>query len=120
MKRPMNAFEQSAFEKRMPRVRTGIIALITAILTYQLFVLPIVGLANQGDFARIIGRFGYGPEDKSDLTKYKFLTRKYVPDPSARIPALEQFTSEYFFVASALLLNQVVSKDGKLDIVSVS
>jgi len=34
------------------------------VLIYQLCLPPIVGLADQGDFAKIIGHFGYGPEDK--------------------------------------------------------
>jgi hypothetical protein len=32
-----------------------------AILVYQILIPPIVRLADQGDFVRTIGRFGYGP-----------------------------------------------------------
>jgi hypothetical protein len=80
---------------------------------------PIVGLADQGDFARMIGRFGYGPEDKSPDLKFMYVVRKYVPDPAFRYPDWEQFNSEYLFVGSAVALNRLVSKDGKLDIVLV-
>jgi hypothetical protein len=89
------------------------------ILIYQLCLSPIVGMADQGDFAKIIGHFGYGPEDKSPELKYAFVGRTYVPDPTYRQPDWEQWTSEYIFVGSALLLNKLVSKDAKLDIVVV-
>jgi hypothetical protein len=86
-----------------------------AILVYQLFVPPIVGLADQGDFIRTVGRFGYGPQHKGSL-EYAFVEPKYAPDPHYRKPDWEQANSEYLFVGAALLLNKVVSKDGALDI----
>jgi hypothetical protein len=44
------------------------------------------------------------------------VVRKYVPDPKFRYPDWEQFNSEYIFTGSAVLLNRIVSKDGKLDV----
>jgi hypothetical protein len=88
-------------------------------VAYQVIVPPIVGLADQGDFARMIGRFGYGPEDKSPDLKFMYVVRKYVPDRTFRHPDWEQFNSEYAFVGSAIVVNQVISKDGKLDVVVV-
>jgi hypothetical protein len=95
--------------------RWGALAAAAGILGVQLFVSPIVGLSDQGDFARMIGRFGYGPEDKGSIWD-AFVKRKYVPDPSFRYPTLEQPGSEYLFVGSAVALNKLVSRDGKLDI----
>ena len=99
-------------------LRAGFVAAAAVILSWQLFVRPIVGLADQGDFTRMIGRFGYGAVDKS--AEYGFLARKYVPDPSARLRVYEQVSSEYIFVGAAVLLNKVVAKvfsgDGSLDI----
>jgi hypothetical protein len=40
----------------------SVLAVAATVLALQLLVLPIVGLADQGDFARIVGKFGYGPE----------------------------------------------------------
>src|SRR5579864_6852333 len=94
-----------------------LIAAAAAILSYQLFIPPIVGLADQGDFARIIGRFGYAPEDKS--ATIAFVARKYVRDPASRLPEWEQPSSEYLFVGAAILLNKLFSRDGKLDIVMI-
>src|SRR5260370_31018866 len=76
-----------------------------------------VGLADQGDFARIIGTFGYAPEDRS--ATIAFVAEKYVPDPAARKPEWEQPSSEYLFVACANLLNKIISSDDKLDIVVI-
>jgi hypothetical protein len=94
-----------------------VITVAAAILTYQLFIPPVVGLADQGDFARIIGTFGYAPEDRS--ATIAFVAQKYVPDSAARKPEWEQPSSEYLFVASAILLNKIISPDGKLDIIVI-
>ena len=94
---------------------TCVLAAAGAILAYQLFIPPIVGLADQGDFIRSIGRFGYGPQHHGSL-EYVFVEPKYVPDPHYRSPYWEQANSEYLFVSAVLSLNKLVSKDGALDI----
>jgi hypothetical protein len=102
---------------RRQKLAWVVIAVAAAILTYQLFIPPVVGLADQGDFARIIGTFGYAPEDRS--ATIAFVAEKYVPDPAARKPEWEQPSSEYLFVACAIALNKLVSRDGRLDIVVI-
>lgn len=92
-----------------------ILVAAAAILGCQLFVPPIVGLADQGDFVRTIGRFGYGPQHHGSL-EYVYVEPKYVPDPRYRSPYWEQANSEYLFVGVALLLNKIFSTDGTLDI----
>src|SRR5208337_15447 len=62
------------------RARAGFVAAAAVIISWQLFLPPIVGLADQGDFARVIGLFGFGAQDKT--TEYAFVARKYVPDPN--------------------------------------
>ncbi|HKE29586.1 MAG TPA: hypothetical protein VKB88_44865 [Bryobacteraceae bacterium] len=96
--------------------RRAVLAAAACIVAYQIFIPPIVGLADQGDFARMIGRFGYGPEDKSPDQKFMYVVRKYVPDPAFRHPDWEQFNSEYLFSGAAVALNRLISKDGKLDV----
>jgi hypothetical protein len=98
-------------------LRAGFVAAAAIIVSWQLFAPPVVGLADQGDFTRMIGRFGYGAVDKS--AEYAFLARKYVPDPNARLRVYEQVSSEYIFVGAAILLNKVVSRDGSLDITMI-
>jgi hypothetical protein len=101
------------------RLRWALLAAAAAIVAYQVMAPPIVGLADQGDFARMIGRFGYGPEDQSPDLKFMYVVRKYVPDPHFRYPGWEQFNSEYLFVGTAVALNRLISTDGKLDVVVV-
>lgn len=96
-------------------LRWAVWSAAAAILSFELFVPPIIGLSDQGDFARMIGRFGYGPEDPSPLWN-AFVKRKYVPDASFRYPKLEQPGTEYLFVGAAVALNKLISFDGKLDI----
>ena len=93
----------------------AVLATAGAILTYQLFIPPIVGLADQGDFVRTIRRFGYDPQHHGSFG-YVYVEPKYIPDPHSRSSDWEQANSEYLFVGAALLLNKVVSKDGALDI----
>jgi len=94
-----------------------LVAAAAAILSYQLFVPPIVGLADQGDFTRVIGRFGYAPEDGT--ARIAFVPPKFIWNPTARLREWEQPTSEYVFVGIAIMLNKLVSHDGKLDIVVI-
>ena len=101
----------------LTKLRWAIWCAAAAILGYQLFVPPIVGLSDQGDFARIIGRFGYAREDRATPLSAGYMAQRYVPDPHARSPGIEQPGPEYILVGSALLLNKLVSKDGRLDIV---
>jgi hypothetical protein len=87
-----------------------------AILSYQLLWPPVIGLADQGDFRRTIGRMGFGPEHGGSLN-IAWVERKYVPSQDFRTRSWEQFSSEYLFVGAAVLLNKVVSKDGSFDLV---
>jgi len=73
----------------MTALRWLIWSAAAAILGFQLFVPPIVGLSDQGDFARMIGRFGYGPEDKSSFWG-AYVKRTYVRDRSFRYPNRQQ------------------------------
>jgi hypothetical protein len=101
---------------RLDALRWGVFGTASAILFFQLFAPPIVGLSDQGDFIRIIGRFGYGPEDKLTPLSDAFVKRKYVRDPAFRVPKLEQPTSEYLFTGSVVVLNKIFSRDGRLDV----
>jgi hypothetical protein len=89
------------------------LAAAAAMVVYQTMVPPVVGLANQSDFRRVIGKFGYGPEEPVIVSA---IAMKYVPDANYRVPSWEQFSSEEFFVRAALGVNRVISKDGKFDI----
>jgi hypothetical protein len=90
----------------------GVLAVTAAILILQLLVPPVIGLADQGDFARVIGKFGYGPAPTPVNLKYAFVPARYVRDPSFAVPSWEHMTSEYLFVAAAF----AISRGGAFDV----
>src|SRR5260221_10183281 len=92
----------------------AVLAAAASILTVQVLIPPIVGLADQSDFRRVIGTFGYGPEIPGLTMAY--VAPKYVRDPAFQAKDWEQPTSEYIFVGAAVLINKVISRDGKFDI----
>jgi hypothetical protein len=91
------------------------VCLSASILAYQLLIPPIVGLADQGDFVRVIGRFGYSQAPTAPSGKYEYVPARFQPG-GLRVPEWEQPSSESLFVAAALVLNKVVSKDGGFSI----
>lgn len=103
----------------LAQIRLSIWCAAAAILVFQLFVPPVIGLSDQGDFARVIGRFGYSRAEKDVPLSEGYLSRKFVRDPHSRYPYLEQPTSEYIFVVTALAVNKVVSRDGSLDLTTI-
>ncbi len=96
------------------RQRLAVWTAAAAILAFRLFVPPILGLSDQGDFARMIGRFGYAPQDKSSIWD-AYVKRKYIRNPASRYPTLEQPGAEYLFVAAAIALSRIFFH-GVLDI----
>ncbi|MGA3098226.1 MAG: hypothetical protein ABSF25_17365 [Bryobacteraceae bacterium] len=96
-------------------LRWAVLAAAALILSWQLLVPPITGIADNGDFIRM-GRFGYGPKDKAPDAKFNYVGAKYVPDPEYRYPALEQFSSEYFLAGAAICATRVITNGGEMDI----
>jgi hypothetical protein len=67
----------------MPRLRAGeivLVALFTAIVVFQLFIPPSIGLANNGDFSKVIGRFSLAPSSLDTSEEYKYFTARWVYD----------------------------------------
>jgi hypothetical protein len=95
------------------------LALAAALVGWQLFVPPIIGLADQGDFVRLLGPLGYAPQPKGPEHKYFYLTRRFVWDPSYREPRWEQITSEFIPVGIALALNRAFFNPKVFDITIV-
>ncbi|MFX1355603.1 MAG: hypothetical protein ACFFGP_16735 [Promethearchaeota archaeon] len=93
--------------------------MMAAILLYQLAVHPIVGLANNGDFERFMGRIGL----KYAITEY---SDKYFGYINRDFQIVERnwwrsgyVSSENLFMEVALSLSNLVSKVGVLDIRSL-
>lgn len=94
----------------------AVLCLAAALVGWQLFVPPIIGLADQGDFVRLLGPFGYAPQPKGPEHKYWYLTRKFVWDPSYREPRWEQISSEFIPASLAFLLNRTFHNPQSFDL----
>ena len=85
---------------------------LAAILGFQLFVPPSIGLANNNDFPKVIGIFSLGAPVK-DVFEYADL--KYQFD--ARYHYQSGFySSEALLAGAAIGLNNMFSKDGSFDL----
>jgi len=92
--------------------RTAFLALASAVVGYQILLPPVVGLANSGDFGKVIGVFGLTApiEDENAwaATRYEF-------NPEKRYWA-GFYSSEHLVMAAALAANTLLSKDGSFDL----
>ncbi len=101
------------------RLTVATVAIAAALTSWQLFKSPIVGLADQGDFVRILGPLGYAPQPKGPEHKYDYLTRTYVQDLSYREPRWEQITSEFIPAATAVFLNRILLSPREFDLTMI-
>jgi hypothetical protein len=83
-----------------------------AILTYQLMIPPVVGLADNGDFPKVIGRFDMAA--RSDH-RYTFIETVYQFRPDKHWVS-DFFSLEIALTYPALWLNSLLSKDGNFDL----
>ena len=96
----------------MARLQQLLVGTAAAILSYQLILPPVVALADNGDFARVIGRFDLWAKVHKT---YIYSDTVYVFDGS-RHWAGEFYSTEIPLAAAAIGLNSLVSKDGNFDI----
>src|SRR4029077_4578619 len=96
----------------MPRSSAPVLAAAVFVLGWQLMLPPVVGVANNGDFGKLLGRYSLGApiEHEADFadTRYEF---------DARYRYESGFhSSESILIGAALALNTVLSKDGSFDL----
>jgi hypothetical protein len=94
---------------------------VAGVLVFQLFVPPILGLADNGDFQREIGVFGYGPAPQVPPLTWAYVAPTYTlqQERVVRRPEYEQLTSDYLFVAFAVAISRFFPGDGTLPIILV-
>jgi hypothetical protein len=83
-----------------------------AILGYQLFIPPAIGLANNNDFGKIIGFFSLGAPSGHE---YQYVDLTYRYDPSYHWKS-GFYSSESLLAAAAIGLNYLFSRDGSFDL----
>jgi len=96
-----------------------VFALIAAAILYQVLVPPVVGLADNGDFRRMMDQTGLTlPTGEPYNKPFQFIDLRYVVD-EPRAPDAGYMSSELIFVNAALMLNKLASialTDGIFDL----
>jgi hypothetical protein len=88
----------------------AVLAAAALILIWQLILPPVVGVANNGDFIKLLGRYGLGTTDV-----FQHANTRYTFNDSYRWESGYQ-SSELLVIVPALAINRVLSKDGSFDI----
>ena len=85
-------------------------AIAGLILFWQLILPPVVGVSNNADFGKLLGRFGLGAPDEFQYanTRYEFNDRYRFQSGF--------WSSELLLILPALAINMVISKDGSFDL----
>ena len=93
-------------------LKHGPCLVFAAILGVQLFVPPYLGLANNGDFSKVLGLFSLGAP-REDVYKYVNLTYRF--DDSYHWEA-GYYSSETLLAAAPIALKRNLSKDASFDL----
>src|SRR5688500_9033294 len=98
---------KSRGRRRLTRGELIYLAAAAFVLIWQLFVPPYVGLADNGDFERMMGRFGIGHRQETAERFFQYFVRIYDVRESLRHdrPLL---TSEDVFMRLAIPVNRMV------------
>ena len=96
----------------MDRIDKSALALAAAILIYELFLPPVVGIANNGDFGKLIARFNLGAPFEDE---FRYAATKYNFDPQYHYDS-GIVSSELIMVYAGLGLNTLASRSGGFDI----
>ncbi len=80
-----------------------LILVFTGCVVFQLFVPPSIGLANNGDFARMIGRFSLAPGSLDSSEENKYFTSRWVYKQSYQWVS-DNYSSELILISAALLI----------------
>lgn len=95
---------------RLRRVEILLVVVFAACVAFQLFVPPLIGLADNGDFGKIIGRFSLGT-DYSDADQYRYFTRQWHYHPKFFWLAGDR-SSEVFLASLAISLSWQFGQEG--------
>ncbi|MBL8219492.1 MAG: hypothetical protein JNL62_09685 [Bryobacterales bacterium] len=89
---------------------------IAALMLYLLFLWPPIGMANNGDFGRLIWTYGMEAENRNQPDEfYNYVNLRY-RFTTERLGFFESFSSEHITILPALLLHLLFGKDGWFDI----
>jgi hypothetical protein len=101
----------------LTRFEAAYLAIVAFILIVTLLVPPIVGLADNGDFYKMMSKFGLEHSAQSRGDRYfAFVDSVYVPDPAGaaryqQVWGKTLISSEIIFMAAAVRLNSLFGFD---------
>ena len=102
-------------ERRLSRFEWAVLLIAAAILAYQLFLPPIVGLADDGDFAKIMGQVGFQyPTEDVRARYYGYVHQTYDVGPPWWKSGYR--TSELVLAAAARFSTNGIARQGTFDI----
>jgi hypothetical protein len=107
---------QPILRRLAPDRHESIVLLLLAVaIAYQLFLEPVVGMANNADFWRLFLPAGLGFKSTAEYwdTVFRFIDTKFVFVPPRPFRYL---TSERPILNVALVLNRLLAKDGSFDL----
>jgi hypothetical protein len=108
-------FQQSLRRLWPDRLEITVLLLLTFAIAYQLFVDPVVGMADNRDFARVMDPAGIGYKSVAEYREavFRFVETKFdfVAPTSHRY-----LTSERPILGVAKFLNRLLAKDGRFDV----
>ena len=100
------------FSGKLRRGEWIALLLFGGVIGYQAFVAPITGLANNGDFGKVLGIFDCAAPIENEN---RFLSTTYDFHPKHHI-WFGFVSSAHLLAGTAILLNSLISKDGALDV----
>ena len=84
-------------------IEIGLVACFAAIVCFQVFVPPSLGMADNGDYGRMIGRFAMGPWHPEPSDQYAYLTTAWIFEHTYHWVS-DNFSSELFPISAAVLM----------------
>ena len=99
----------------MSRAGWTLFVLALVCFSWRVFAPPILGLANNGDFAKIAGPLHLGPASGAADDRFEYVTRDYRRAPEYAWDS-HYYSSEALFALAAYELSAVFQKRGQFDI----
>jgi hypothetical protein len=96
----------------MPRSQTGelaLVALFSGVVVFQLFIPPTIGLANNGDFSKMIGRLSLASSSLDTSEEYEYFTARWVYNRAFHWMSDDR-SSELIPISGAALIKLVVQR----------
>lgn len=81
-----------------------------AIVCFQLFVPPTIGVANNGDYGKMIGRFSLGPMGVNNEDEQLFYEERWRYDPKYHWVS-DNYSSELIWIAAAVGMSRLFSHE---------